>query len=115
MDQWEYISTFLTAEAKEKNLKEWIETHFDKKARRFSPEAMIPNLNKFGADGWELMHIEPVSKVGRNEKVQDDPYAWSNTYFCVFKRRKLASNSDSIPTNDDLPPPQTPTTPNDAE
>ncbi|GAB5491561.1 MAG: hypothetical protein Phog2KO_17760 [Phototrophicaceae bacterium] len=86
MEKWEYISTFLEANAKDKQIKEFIQQTFDKKAKRHSPEAMIPELNKLGADGWELVHMEPVPKVGGKQDIQFDPYKWSNSYFCVFKR-----------------------------
>lgn len=86
MEKWEYISTFLEANVKDKQAKEYIAQTFSKKAKRHSPEAMIPDLNKYGADGWELVHMEPVPNIGRQEDIQFDPYKWTNTYFCVFKR-----------------------------
>ncbi len=86
MGKWEYISTFLEANAKDNQLKDYITQTFEKKAKRHSPEAMIPDLNKYGADGWELVHMEPIPNVGGKEDIQFDPYKWSNTYFCVFKR-----------------------------
>ena len=87
MEQWEYLSIFLEADAKDKETKQFIQEKFDKKAKRHSPEAMIPDLNKYGADGWELVHMEPVPKVGGKENIQFDPYRWSATYFCVLKRQ----------------------------
>jgi hypothetical protein len=54
---------------------------------------MAPILNKLGEDGWELVHMEPVSAVGSNGDVgfQHGGSAsfttWSNVYFCVFKRK----------------------------
>lgn len=86
MEKWEYLSTFLEANAKDKQAKQYIKDTFGKKAKRHSPESMIPELNKLGTEGWELIHMEPVPKVGGKENVQFDPYSWSNTYFCVFKR-----------------------------
>jgi hypothetical protein len=53
---------------------------------------MIPQLNKLGKEGWELVHMEPVPRVGGKEDVQFDQYSWSNTYFCVFKRREPGSS-----------------------
>jgi hypothetical protein len=92
MEQWEYLSIFLEANAKSKDSKQAIQTTYNKKAKPYSPEAMIPDLNKLGAEGWELVHMEPVPALGKNEDVQFDPYHWSNKYFCVFKRRKAGSS-----------------------
>lgn len=54
---------------------------------------MIPELNEFGQDGWELVRMEPVGGVGKNGDVSftrgyGTLTAWSNAYFCVFKRRR---------------------------
>ena len=92
MEQWEYFSTFLTANAKKKETKQYIKDTFNKKPRPYSPESMIPELNKLGTEGWELVRMEPVAKLGKNEDIQFDPYQWSSTYFCVFKRRKTGSS-----------------------
>lgn len=87
MAQWNYLSTFLEANAKDDATKQFIEQNFSKKAKKHSPEALIPELDKLGQDGWELVHMEPVPNVGRKEDIQFDPYKWSNIYFCVFKKR----------------------------
>ena len=92
MDQYEYLTTFLTAEAKSKETKEWLKTRNPKVKNPpvFTPESMIPELNKLGAEGWEIVTMTPVAGVGRNGDVRftgEEP-RWSNTYFCVFKRRK---------------------------
>jgi hypothetical protein len=92
MEQWEYLTLFLEANARKKETKQFIKETFDKKAKPHSPEAMIPELNKLGAEGWELVHMEPVPHLGNKEDVQFDPYRWSNNYFCVLKRRKTGSS-----------------------
>jgi hypothetical protein len=92
MEQWEYMTLFVEASAKQKEIKEFIKETFDKKPKRHSPESMIPQLNKLGKEGWELVHMEPVPRVGGKEDVQFDQYSWSNTYFCVFKRREPGSS-----------------------
>jgi hypothetical protein len=88
MEQWEYLTVFLEASAKKKEVRDFIKNTFNKKAKLHSPESMIPNLNEYGRQGWELVHMEPVPRVGGKEDVQFDQYSWSNTYFCVFKRRE---------------------------
>lgn len=86
MQQWEYLTRFMEASASSKEIKEYIKQHFDKKPRRHSPESMIPELNRLGDEGWELVHMEPVARVGGKEDVRFDSDNWSSTYFCVFKR-----------------------------
>ena len=91
VQQWEYLTTFVEADAAREveflsHLRDWKEGMPD-----FTPEALMPRLNSFGADGWELVHMQPVA-VGRRADVlvQDGSgnRVWSNTYFCVFKRLK---------------------------
>lgn len=92
MEQWEYLTIFLEATAKDKDVKEFIKQTFDKKPKRHSPESMIPQLNEYGRQGWELVHMEPVPRLGGKEDIQFDQYSWSNNYFCVFKRREQGSS-----------------------
>jgi hypothetical protein len=93
MEQWEYLSIFLEATAKKKEVKDFIKNTFNKKAKANSPESMIPKLNEYGRQGWELVHMEPVPRVGGKEDVQFDQSNWSNTYFCVFKRREPGTSA----------------------
>ncbi|MGB7338982.1 MAG: hypothetical protein WBC91_08835 [Phototrophicaceae bacterium] len=108
MEQWEYLTTFLEADTKDKQVKQFVEQTFNKKAKRHAPESMIPALNKLGTDGWELVHMEPVPEVGNKQDIQFDPYNWTSTYFCVFKRTIAPIESaavvtaQSIVTDDDL-------------
>jgi len=88
MEQWEYLTLFVQAKATTKESRQFIQDNFDKKPKRFSPESMIPELNQLGDAGWELVHMEPVPRVGGKEDIQFDRFSWSNNYFCVFKRRK---------------------------
>src|SRR5689334_5077950 len=91
-EKWEYMTRFFEASASKKEIRSYIKETFAKKARRYSPEAMIPDLNKLGEEGWEIIHMEPVARVGGKEDVLfDADYRWSNTYFCVLKRRKPGS------------------------
>ena len=52
---------------------------------------MIPELNTLGEQGWELVHMQPLERVGKTGDVRmGDGGNWTNVYFCVFKRRRLA-------------------------
>lgn len=88
IEKWEYLTTFVEARANNKEIRNFIKETFDKKARKHSPEAMIPDLNKLGADGWELLTMEPVADVGGKEDIlMTNDRKWTSTFFCVFKRR----------------------------
>lgn len=91
MEQWEYLTRFVEARATNKEMKQFIKEKFDKKARRHSPESMIPELNQLGEEGWEIVHMEPVPRVGGKEDVQFNGSHWSNVYFVVAKRRKAGA------------------------
>lgn len=88
MQGWEYRTMFVQAEA-EREMAYLLELYsFKEGIPRNTPEAMIPQLNAIGAQGWELVHMEPVV-VGRNADVlihTDNSSKWTSTYFCVFKR-----------------------------
>lgn len=83
MLKWEYMTTVLGAEK---------QFSPDKKPRKYSIHSLIPQLNAYGADGWELLYIEPRF-IGDNEDVLITKWAgaagggvWTHSYLCVFKR-----------------------------
>lgn len=93
MDQWEYLPTYLEANASKKEVKQFLKNRLDvKRPSRYMPEAMMPQLNELGAQGWELVHMEPVARVGKKGDVlfANIGRHWSNVYFCVFKRMRQA-------------------------
>lgn len=91
--QWEYLTTFLQAEARLeedflRQLRDWKEG-----IPQHTPEALIPRLNAYGADGWELVHMAPVGVGTKGDiLIQDGSGSrfWTGTYFCVFKRAWIA-------------------------
>ncbi len=90
MEKWEYMPTFIQAEARSKEIKEFLQAKMPDQKRfpRYMAEAMIPELNRLGADGWEMVHMEPVAAVGSKGDVYvSGDGEWSHVYFCVFKRR----------------------------
>lgn len=88
VEQWEYWTCFLWADAREQ--KEYLRQRWpDWQPRKYSPEALMPELNKFGEDGWELVHMQPVKEgINRDVLITAGVMHWSHAYFCVFKRRK---------------------------
>lgn len=97
-ERWEYITQFVFADIEFPGVKDYFKEAFspEYKPPKYSPEAMIPELNSWGAEGWELVHMEPVAGVGKNFDVKFvsggsttgiPTTTWSNVYFCVLKRR----------------------------
>lgn len=88
MEKWEYYTTFIEAEMKD------VEQSFHAmippgQHPKFSPFALMPELNRLGEKGWELLQVTPVV-AGKNHDVLVHPNEmtyWSNTYFCVFRRQ----------------------------
>lgn len=91
MDKWEYFTTHIASNMENIDMGNSAEIPPGDHPK-YSPYAMIPELNSFGEKGWELIHMEPVS-VGRNhDVVRPDANAmkWGRHYFCVFKRKTSA-------------------------
>jgi hypothetical protein len=88
--KWQYLSVFVEAEAEPvmdylEQIKSW-----KNGVPRNTPEAMMPRLDAYGQDGWELVHMQPVV-VGRNADILAADSgrgvaSWTSSYFCVFKR-----------------------------
>ncbi len=88
--KWEYLSVFVESDAEPvmdylEQIKSW-----KNGVPRNTPESMIPRLDAYGQDGWELVHMQPVA-VGRNADVLAADSgrgiaSWTSSYFCVFKR-----------------------------
>ncbi len=94
MEQWEYMTRFTYAHIDNDGAKEYLEQIFPnwQNPPKFAPQTMVPSLNSWGVEGWELVHMQPVMSVGKNGDVgfsggNGPAYHWSNVYFCVFKRR----------------------------
>ncbi len=93
-EQWEYLTCFMFAHIDNKGAREYMRLNWpDHEPAKYSPETMIPELNMLGEEGWELVHMEPIGSVGKNDDVGfvagDAMPRWSNSYFCVFKRRRI--------------------------
>lgn len=88
MDQWEYFTTFLEANIEIAP----VPVRDDIPLREhpvYSPYSLIPQLNLYGARGWELVSMEPVIPGKKHDVVQADASAmkWGRHYLCAFKRR----------------------------
>jgi len=91
--RWEYLTRFLYASIENEGAEALLRDRWPGwKPKKYSPETMIPELNELGDEGWELVHMQPVGAVGSNRDVGfvagEAMPRWSNSYFCVFKRRR---------------------------
>jgi len=94
MERWEYLTRFVKADVKNPGVADFFKNYRPnwKNPPPYTPETMMPELDSLGDQGWELVHMEPVAKVGGKGDVMvgGDSSYWSNTYFCVLKQRKTA-------------------------
>ena len=93
MERWEYLTRFIKADVKNTGVADFFKSYRPnwKNPPQYTPETMMPELDDLGNQGWELVHMEPVAKVGKKGDVLfTGSGEWSNTYFCVLKRRKPA-------------------------
>ena len=88
MDKWEYFTTILEANMGNDDVADSPDIPPGEHPQ-YSPYALIPELNSFGAKGWELIHMESVSMGRNHDVVKPDATAgkWGRHYFCAFKRK----------------------------
>jgi hypothetical protein len=93
-EKWEYWTGFLEADVNDPGAKEYLQNQWEMtNPPKYTPFALMPELNRMGESGWEIIHIEPVH-AGKNADILvhvsgETSRMWSHTYFCVAKRRKL--------------------------
>ncbi len=96
MQQWEYRTEFVWANVENKGWGKYRQTNWPNyKPKKFAPETMIPQLNRTGDEGWELVTMQPAL-VGHNRDVGYSGYtnSWSNAYFCAWKRPKPEADAE---------------------
>lgn len=89
MDQWEYRTEILRAHLEARGTNELIRQKWPdaRKVPKFTPETLINDLNRLGAQGWELVSMQPVAPDDDNLIQHSGSGQRSNAYFVVFKRR----------------------------
>ncbi len=89
--RWEYLTTVVEANAAKRETRSFLKARFPGRRRipRFAPESLMLALDKYGQEGWELVHMEPVARMGSKGDIlfpASGAPRWSRAYFCVFKR-----------------------------
>jgi hypothetical protein len=93
-EKWEYYTAILRAELKGTTSLDYRQLRWASSPggglARYSPLALIPELDELGRAGWELLSIQPVI-AGDNEDIfigsRNSSGSWTNAYLCAFKRR----------------------------
>lgn len=88
MDTWEYFTTTFVANTELTPVPPTDDIPPGHQPR-YSVYSLIPQLNDFGARGWELLSLEPVQVGGNGDLRVCDASSghWTYTYFSTFKRR----------------------------
>ena len=89
MKRWEYLTTILEANTENVDIVYTAGDWATDEAPAHTPEAMMPQLDKLGAKGWELVHMEPVYVGKKNDIMLHEgggSRRWTSKYFCAFKR-----------------------------
>jgi hypothetical protein len=90
MEQWEYLTRFIAADARQSDVPDYVSDLEADETPIYSPEAMMPELNRLGEKGWELVYMQPAY-VGKNLDILmhegGGTRRWTHLYFCAFKRR----------------------------
>lgn len=103
-EKWEYMTEFAWANLEGSGVEEFLKKRYPTyKPAKYAAETLMPRMNEWGRQGWELIHMEPIAGVGQNGDVRfahGGGYAlstWSNVYFCVYKRRIKDGNLREYP------------------
>ncbi len=94
--QWEYITEMVYANADDPNIRKFLRERWPevKSWPKYSVEALIPRLNAFGKNGWELVTLQPVA-LGEKQDVlmTGDRSFWTE---CLSCRLQEASEGDQL-------------------
>ncbi len=116
--RWEYFTTVVEANTASRETRSFLKARFPGRRRmpRFAPESLMLALDKFGQEGWELVHMEPVARVGSKGDILfpgSGAPRWSRAYFCVFKRPQSDRRPPAISADRPAAPPAPPALPDE--
>lgn len=88
MDYWEYFTTILESNTEVAPVPIRDDIPIGQHPVH-TPYALIPQLNVYGANGWELLSITPVVPGKKHDVLMPDSSGmkWARHYFCAFKRK----------------------------
>ena len=82
---WQYKTIFAYADAD--RVQDQLSQFTAETLPKYAPQALIPELDALGNEGWELVHMQPVYTGAKGDVlVHGSERLWSSAYFCVFKR-----------------------------
>ena len=92
-ENWEYMTRFISANKEDDIARKYLEKRYTdvKELPKFLPAAMEPFLNESGSEQWELVHMQPVPGLSKEQLIdfnEGSDLRWSNVYFCVFKHNQ---------------------------
>ena len=91
MERWEYHTEVWTADAKDNDARSYLQRRWpDWEPPKYAVRSLIPKLNSFGKDGWELISLLPVEE-GKNGDValcnsNSNGKNWAHQYLVVLRR-----------------------------
>ena len=85
MEEWEHHVAILEADGLAQS--QYLQARWPQfPVAIYDVKALIPLLDDFGQQGWELVSAQPV-QLGEYQDVLCSG-GWTHTYLCFFKRRK---------------------------
>jgi hypothetical protein len=89
-ERWEYHTAILCADLTRPGVEGFLQRRSTGALARYTPLALMPELNEMGAAGWEMISIQPVL-AGDNGDVfigsRNQTGSWSHSYLCALRRR----------------------------
>lgn len=89
MQTWEYYTTIFEANTEVSP----VPLHDDIPIEHYpvhTPLSLIPQLNRLGEKGWELVSFQPVISGKKGDVLTPDSTGgrWATNYLCAFKRAR---------------------------
>ena len=97
MAKWEYLVRVFRCDKEDEVAVSYILQEYPdrdwKELPKYDLLSLEAWLNQCGAEGWELVRLEPVDSVGKNGDlgfIYPEVNTWRHQHLCVFKRPAAA-------------------------
>jgi hypothetical protein len=94
--RWEHHIEYIYTDTNKPQTRDFLATYYPEgNFSRYAAQAALKRLDELGAQGWELVQLEPV-EVGKNGDIRiggGESSRWTATYLCAFKRLKRSAQS----------------------